>query len=158
MIKFVLMVNKQGQTRLAQYYDFLSIQERVALEAEIIRKCLGRNENQCSFVEYRGYKVIYRRYASLFFIVGVKDDDSEVHFTVDTTIESGGKNELGVLEFIHALVETMDKYFESVCELDIMFNLEKAHFILDEMVMNGYIVETNKISILKPIHLMEKSS
>jgi hypothetical protein len=29
-------------------------------------------------VEYRGYKVIYRRYASLFFIVGVKDDDSEV--------------------------------------------------------------------------------
>jgi hypothetical protein len=46
MIKFVLMVNKQGQTRLAQYYDFLSIHERVALEAEIIRKCLGRNENQ----------------------------------------------------------------------------------------------------------------
>ncbi|KAJ0398240.1 hypothetical protein P43SY_000340 [Pythium insidiosum] len=140
MIKFVLMVNKQGQTRLAQYYDFLSIQERVALEAEIIRKCLGRTENQCSFVEYRGYKVIYRRYASLFFIVGVKDDDSE--------------NELGILEFIHALVETMDKYFESV----IMFNLEKAHFILDEMVMNGYIVEANKISILKPIHLMEKAS
>ncbi|KAF1784235.1 AP complex, mu/sigma subunit [Phytophthora cactorum] len=152
MIKFVLMVNKQGQTRLAQYYDFLSIQERVALEAEIIRKCLGRNESQCSFVEYRGYKVIYRRYASLFFIVGVKDDDSE--------------NELGILEFIHALVETMDKYFESVVRKDklhvrdavIMFNLEKAHFILDEMVMNGYIVETNKISILKPIHLMEKAS
>lgn len=24
------------------------------------------------------------------------------------------QNELGVLEFIHALVETMDKYFESV--------------------------------------------
>lgn len=46
MIQFVLMVNKQGQTRLAQYYDFLSIQERVALEAEIIRKCLGRNESQ----------------------------------------------------------------------------------------------------------------
>ena len=44
------------------------------------------------------------------------------------------KNELGVLEFIHALVETLDKYFESVCELDIMFNLEKAHFILEEMV------------------------
>lgn len=46
MIKFILMVNKQGQTRLAQYYDFLPIAERIALEAEIIRKCLGRNENQ----------------------------------------------------------------------------------------------------------------
>ena len=46
MIKFVLMVNKQGQTRLAQYYEFQSIVDRVANESEIIRKCLGRNENQ----------------------------------------------------------------------------------------------------------------
>ena len=30
---------------------------------------------QCSFYEYRGYKVIYRRYASLFFIVGVEGED-----------------------------------------------------------------------------------
>ena len=28
-------------------------------------------------------------------------------------------------------------YAKLQCELDIMFNLEKAHFILDEMVMNG---------------------
>ena len=35
MIKFVLMVNKQGQTRLSTYYEWLSIAERVALEAEI---------------------------------------------------------------------------------------------------------------------------
>lgn len=29
-----------------------------------------------------------------------------------------------------------------------MFNIEKAHYILDEMVMNGCIVETNKAVIL----------
>ena len=110
-IKFVLMVNKQGQTRLSTYYEWLSMPERVALEAEIIRTCLSRSEFQCSFVEYRGYKVVYRRYASLFFIVGVDQD---------------GENELGILEFIHALVETLDKYFESVCELDIIFNFHKA--------------------------------
>ncbi|KAJ8603618.1 hypothetical protein CTAYLR_004857 [Chrysophaeum taylorii] len=137
------MVNKQGQTRLSTYYEWLPMPERVALEAEIIRKCLSRSEFQCSFVEYRGYKVVYRRYASLFFIVGAEQDT---------------ENELGILEFIHALVETLDKYFESVCELDIMFNLEKAHFILDEMVMNGCIVETNKANVLKPISLMEKTS
>jgi len=37
-----------------------------------------------------------------------------------------------------------------------MFNLERAHFILDEMVMNGEIVETNKANILKPISTMDK--
>ncbi len=66
------------------------------------------------------------------------------------------------------------------CELDIMFNLERAHFILDEMVMNGRIVETNKVrlraarglhrvllthethahqlNILRPLRLMDKHS
>ncbi|KAI9127806.1 hypothetical protein K1719_000799 [Acacia pycnantha] len=48
-IRFVLMVNKQGQTRLAQYYEYLTIEERRALEGEIVCKCLARNEQQ-----YRG--------------------------------------------------------------------------------------------------------
>lgn len=63
---------------------------------------------------------------------------------------------MAYLEFIHALVETLDKYFENVCELDIMFNIEKAHFILDEMVANGNIVEMNKSNILNPLILMDK--
>lgn len=50
--------------------------------------------------------MVYRRYASLFFVVAVDGDD---------------ENELSILEFIHSLVETMDKYFESVCELDVSF-------------------------------------
>jgi hypothetical protein len=29
------MVNKQGQTRLASYYEWFPIQERVTLEAEV---------------------------------------------------------------------------------------------------------------------------
>lgn len=58
---------------------------------------------------------------------------------------------MSFLEFIHNLVETLDKYFENVCELDIMFNIEKAHFIIDEMVMSGYITETNKSNILAPV-------
>ena len=99
MIKFVLMVNKQGQTRLSTYYDWLDLDERTALESEVIRKCLSRNEMQCSFMEYRNYRVIYRRYASLFFIVGVDNDE---------------ENELAILEFIHALVETLDKYFDII--------------------------------------------
>ena len=44
MIRFVLMVNKQGQTRLAQYYETHRMEERCALEAEVIRKCLSRTE------------------------------------------------------------------------------------------------------------------
>ncbi|XP_028067663.1 AP-4 complex subunit sigma-like [Camellia sinensis] len=117
--------------------EYLTIDERRALEGEIVRKCLARTEKQCSFVEHRNYKIVYRRYASLFFLVGVDNEE----------------NELSILEFIHLLVETMDRHSGNMCnmcELDIMFHLEKAHFMLEEMVMNGCIVETSKANILSP--------
>ena len=138
----------------------MDMQERVALESEIIRKCLSRSELQCSFLEYRGFKVIYRRYASLFFIVGTKAD-FDVRVKGDKKAQSGAdnyENELGMLEFIHTLVETMDRWAGSICELDIMYQLEQVHFLLDEMVMNGYVIETNKSNILRSIDLIERES
>jgi len=159
MIAFILMVNKQGQTRLSSYYQWMSMAERVALESEIIRKCLSRSELQCSFLEYRGYKVIYRRYASLFFIVGTTPDSGYCIDGVPAKSSSENTtNELGMLEFIHTLVETMDKWAGSICELDIMYQLEQVHFLVDEMVMNGYIIETNKTNILRPLDLIERES
>jgi len=93
-------------------------------------------------MEYRDIKLVYRRYASLYFIVGI--DSYE--------------NELSILEFIHMIVETYDNYFEGVCELDIMFNVEKAHMILDEVVSNGEIVETNRSRILAPVRIIDKAA
>ncbi len=39
-----------------------------------------------------------------------------------------------------------------------MFHIEKAHYIVDEMVANGAIVENNKSNILKPLELLDKSA
>ncbi len=66
------------------------------------------------------------------------------------------QNELGILEMIHCMVETLDKWFSNVCELDIMFSLETTHHIIDEMIANGCIVETNKASALMPVQLLER--
>lgn len=38
-----------------------------------------------------------------------------------------------------------------VCELDIIFNFEKAYFILDEFIIGGEIQETSKKSAVKAI-------
>ncbi|RNF03629.1 clathrin assembly sigma-adaptin protein complex 4 [Trypanosoma conorhini] len=182
-IEFFLLVNKQGQTRLAQYSSFLSIAERTALEGEVVRKCLQRRDADCSFVEHLHYKLIYRRYASIFFIVGVNNTSvSSAGVNVSGgaaagTSLGGGvvsaaapppgepcsnpgdsqeEGELAMYEFIHLVVETLDKYFENVCELDVMFNVEKAHFILEEMLVNGGVGETNKLLILQPLVLMDR--
>ena len=46
-INFILLVNKQGQTRLAKYTNAsMTVDERRALEGEIVRRCLARSEKQ----------------------------------------------------------------------------------------------------------------
>ncbi|XP_040457122.1 AP-4 complex subunit sigma-1 [Falco naumanni] len=140
MIKFFLMVNKQGQTRLSRYYEHVEINKRTMLEAEVIKKCLSRSKDQCSFIEYKDFKLVYRQYAALFVVVGINETE----------------NEMAVYELIHNFVEVLDKYFSRVSELDIMFNLDRVHIILDEMVLNGCIVETNRNRILAPLFVLDK--
>ncbi|MED6250010.1 AP-4 complex subunit sigma-1 [Ameca splendens] len=140
MIKFVLMVNQQGQTRLSKYYEPVELSRRAALEAVAVRCCLSRSKHQCSFVEYKDFKLVYRQYAALYVVVGITHSE----------------NELSIYELIQNFVEVLDKYFSRVSELDIMFNLDSVHIILDEMIQNGHIVETNKSRILAPLTAIDK--
>ena len=63
-------------------------------------------------------------------------------------------NELASLELIHLFVETLDKYFGSVCELDVVYNY-KVYTVLDELLVGGEIVETSKVNILKKLREIE---
>ena len=53
-------------------------------------------------------------------------------------------------------VETLDKCFENVCELDLIFHMDKVHFILNELVMGGMVLETNMNEILTRIEEQNK--
>ena len=88
---------------------------------------------------------MYRRYASLFFVMGIASDD----------------NELVTLEVIHRFVEILDRYFGNVCELDLyvghealtcsIFNFQKAYQVLDELIVAGELQETSKKSVLRVV-------
>ncbi|KAF4110436.1 hypothetical protein G5714_009688 [Onychostoma macrolepis] len=60
----------------------------------------------------------------------------------------------------NVFVETLDKCFENVCELDLIFHMDKVHNILAEMVMGGMVLETNMSEIITQVEAqgkMEKS-
>ena len=61
------------------------------------------------------------------------------------------ESDLGILDLIQVFVEALDKCFENVCELDLIFHSDKVHYVLDEIVMGGMVLETNIVSILKGI-------
>lgn len=44
---------------------------------------------------------------------------------------------------IRVFVEVLDKTFENVCELDLVFHPDRAYALLDEIIMGGMVTETN---------------
>lgn len=86
-----------------------------------------------------GTKIIYRHYATLYFI-----------FVVDSS-----ESELGILDLIQTFVESLDSCFKDVCELDLIFNMEKIHYILDEIIQGGMVIETRKEEIIKAVNEMK---
>ncbi|VDN10276.1 unnamed protein product [Dibothriocephalus latus] len=61
---------------------------------------LARKPKMSSFLEWKDMKLVYRRYASLYFLCAIEPED----------------NELLTLEVIHRYVEILDKYFGNVDE------------------------------------------
>ena len=102
---------------------------------EVSSLVLSRAPKMCNFLEYKDQKLVYKRYASLFFVMGIGKED----------------NELMTLEMIHQYVEVLDRYFGNVCELDVIFNFHKAYYILDELFIGGELQETNKREVMRVV-------
>lgn len=49
---------------------------------------------------------------------------------------------MALIDLIQVYVEALDKLFENVCELDLIFNFETLHATLSEMIVGGVVVET----------------
>ena len=114
--------------------------EKARIEAEVHRLVTARDKKYTNFIEYNSYKLIYRRYAGLFFTIAVDMAD----------------NELSYLETVHLFVELLDSFFSNVCELDIVFNFNKVYSILDEFMLAGEIQESSKREILDRVKFLEK--
>ncbi|ODV75995.1 Aps1p [Cyberlindnera jadinii NRRL Y-1542] len=134
-MKYLIVLSRQGKIRLSKWYVPLSQKDKAKITRELTALVLGRKAKMCNISEYKDSKIVYRRYASLFFIAGVDNEE----------------NELLTLDIIHRFVEQMDKAYGNVCELDIIFNFQKAYHILDELLIGGDIVESSKREALRRV-------
>ncbi len=56
-----------------------------------------------------------------------------------------------MLDLIQVFVEALDRLFENVCELDLIFNFETLHAVLGEMIVGGVVVETGLEKVVKGV-------
>ncbi|EEB08568.1 AP-3 adaptor complex subunit Aps3 [Schizosaccharomyces japonicus yFS275] len=131
MIHAVFIFNNRGLPRLTKFYTPIDEDVQQKLLTEIFQLVSLRPPTACNFLESSliggKNRVIYRCYATLYFV-----------FVVDE-----GESELGILDLIQVFVEALDRCFENVCELDLIFKYEEIHTILAEVVCGGLVLETN---------------
>ncbi|NXI56012.1 AP3S2 protein, partial [Chloroceryle aenea] len=103
------------------------------------------------------YKLIYRHYATLYFVFCVDSSESELGILdlIQVTSRGGFCAELPV-PCPQVFVETLDKCFENVCELDLIFHMDKVHHILQEVVIGGMVLETNMNEIVAQVEAQSK--
>jgi len=160
MIHAVLIFNTHGKPRLSKFYTPIPPLTQQSLISQIFSLISDRPGGVCNFLDapdlvfptpglVRGNgnatasgngkekmiggsdeddtRVIYRHYATLYFV-----------FVVD-----GAESELGILDLIQVFVESLDRAFENVCELDLIFHFDEVHHVLSEIIQGGLVLETN---------------
>jgi hypothetical protein len=75
-IRFVLLLSRQGKVRLAKWYTTISQKERAKITKEVATVVLARPAKLCNFVDWKDQKIVYKRYASLYFIAGVDQGEA----------------------------------------------------------------------------------
>ncbi|KAI8137944.1 AP-2 complex subunit sigma [Fennellomyces sp. T-0311] len=147
MIKSVLIFNNHGKPRLIKFYQQIDIATQQALVQEIYSLVSKRPDTVCNFLEGskllggKDTRVIYRHYATLYFVFVVDESESE----------------LGILDLIQVFVESLDRCFENVCELDLIFHFDEVHHILSEIVQGGMVLETNMNEVVSAVNEMNRA-
>ncbi|TNN16121.1 AP-3 complex subunit sigma-2 isoform 1 [Schistosoma japonicum] len=123
MIRAVLVINNHGKPRLIKFYEHYSEDEQQKIVKEVFNLVSRRDDDVCNFLEGgtydvsvfsiftylsrliggQDYRLIYRHYATLYFV-----------FCVDSS-----ESELGILDLI------------------------QVHYILNELVLGGMVLETH---------------
>ncbi|KAH9982614.1 Adaptor protein complex sigma subunit [Lactifluus volemus] len=148
MIHSVIIFNTSGVPRLTKFYTPIH-RSAQTIVAKIYSLISTRSPSSCNFLEApelddllgpkdddEKLRVVYRSYATLHFV-----------FVVDLS-----ESELGILDLIQVFVEALDRAFENVCELDLVFHFDEVHHILSEVIQGGLVLETNLDEIDGSVH------
>ncbi|QLL33541.1 hypothetical protein HG536_0E04520 [Torulaspora globosa] len=156
MIHAVLIFNKKGQPRLVKFYTPVDLPKQKLLLEQVYELVSQRNNDlQSSFLttppsllsddrspEDEEIQIIYKNYATLFFTFIVDDQESE----------------LAILDLIQTFVESLDRCFTEVSELDLIFNWQTLQSVLEEIIQGGMVIETNISNIVHSVDELNSAS
>ena len=143
MLLWVIIANRQNKrTRLAHYFQHVPLEDRQQLQDQAINASLDKTL-ECSFTCLDDYDLVHRHFNSVTLIAAVKDD-----------------NLLAISEFLQCFYTTMSQALQlppgKLGDLDVLYNEEKIHEILQVMVVSNHVINSNPQNIIQQIILQSK--
>lgn len=152
------IVNKKCQPRLVKFYTPVDLPKQKLLLKQVYDLISQRNTDfQSSFLVTppslldnsqgnvngnNDIQIIYKNYATLYFTFIVDEQESE----------------LAILDLIQTFVESLDRCFSEVNELDLIFNWQTLESVLEEIIQGGMVIETNISKIVSSVDELNRAS
>ncbi|GMG45712.1 unnamed protein product [Ambrosiozyma monospora] len=142
-----ISVNQAGLPRLTKFYTPVDIPTQQLLLKQVHQLLINRSDSQCWFLtpppllqSNPNLKVIYRHYATLYFVFIVDEQESE----------------LGILDLVQVFVQVLNRCFKNVCELDLVMHWEVLEAALEEIVQGGMVIDTSISKIVMALDVANK--
>ena len=136
MIKYLFIINRNGQVKLEKMYDRELISQKEQLINRMYHHCITTEDHTNPTLALQNHLCLYRRFSSIFLCIGFDAEESE--------------NEL--YAFAHFLISLFSDVFPQLNEIDFISRIDDAHYLLDCIISNGFIINTNRDLILSHCH------
>ena len=132
MIELLIVISETGLLRIIKNYGDLKFPHKQL--AQQIYEQVQLNPDVSVIEDFAESKtLVYRKYSD--FYIAVLVDDME--------------NELVLIDFMNLFVLCLEEAFYKVSDLDFVNNPQKVYLLMDEMILGGMMVETDKTNIVK---------
>ncbi|ODQ47330.1 hypothetical protein PICMEDRAFT_71412 [Pichia membranifaciens NRRL Y-2026] len=138
--RYIVCLNRQGKVRMSKWYERTGVAEQRATIGRIHRLIQRRLQfRSCNSVDFGAdTQLVFKKYNGLYFVVCVGREE----------------NGLLYLQAIPLFVQLLDRYFDTVSELDLVFNFYKMHRVLDLVFVDGELVATKTEAVLAQLGRM----
>ncbi|TBU03028.1 small subunit of clathrin adaptor complex [Hamiltosporidium tvaerminnensis] len=134
MILKILGFNRKKEIRITRTYFKISIDDKT-----IIKEILLLKEPD-KIIKKEKFTILFEKFASIILCFVV--DNSENLFYISNAMNT--------------FVIVLDKYFKRVCELNLIYSFDKVHYLLDNYICNGKVIETDEITILNKMNIFQE--